>query len=560
MARSIRSFVGNFTSAKALLVMSIAAFMTRLLPLSMSQYPFNNDSLSECTLATRVLSSGHLDLAAGAAWYETHSGATPVLNVLLAFVSSVFGTTPFQCAQILDAVVAVLTVGCVFLLGRLVSGSLRGGIAASFSAVLMGTFVFTTGSAWKEMLGIALLVFALLSYVRRSRIEFRVLAFTILMLLPLVHHLVALVALLAFAYLLSWSWFFAFSNGLPKRRHVEDLVLVVTPIIWAVVYYSLISFDRISLVSSPIKLVLFGASFVLISMIAIMVLSMRRHSKWTFAPFVGGGFFILVILDYLGFLFSYSPSVSQLYLLLVVSSGFLLGLAWYGTEVIVETRPVYRAVQIALIVSPLSILGYGILSGFSSVSHQIVYRTVDFADIFIFIGIGTAVVWLYQRRRRAYHIVGFLTVVLLLASFPFGYESGELLGVRHDTQAYEVDAIRWLSVHHDSPFLESDERLGHIANGTVGLGKHSALPSALLYNTTIDIIPEISTCLMEDSWTSEGVNNFPYGKVVLAPSNYTWALESSNVFYIGGPSTDRAVMFIRSGVGWWYVYMHESPP
>jgi len=558
MARGMRSLVGNFTAAKAIVAISIAAFMTRLLPLSMSQYPFNNDSLSECTLATRVLGSGHLDLSADAPWHATHSGATPVLNVLLAFISSVFGTTPLQCAQVLDAVVAVLTVGCVFLLGRLVSGSLRGGIASSFSAVLMGTFVFTTGSAWKEMLGIALLVFALFLYVRRSRIEFRVLAFTILMLLPLVHHLVALVALLAFAYLLSWSWFFAFSNGLPKRRHVEDLVLVVTPIIWAVAYYSLISFDRISLVSSPIRLVLFVASFVFISMIAITVLSMRRHSKWTFAPFVGGGLIVLIILDYLGFLFPYSPSASQLYFILVVSSGFLFGLAWYGTEVVVESRPVHRAVQIALIVSPLSILGYGILSGFSSASHQIVYRAIDFADIFIFMGIGTAVVWLYQRRRRAYYVVGFITIALLLASFPFAYESGKLLGVRHDTQAYEVDAIRWLSEHNDSPFLESDERLGHIANGIVGLGKHSDLPGALLLNTTITTLEAGAIRLMEDSWASEGVNDFPYGKVVVAPSNYTWTLESSNVFYIGGPSTDRAIMFTRPIVGWLPVYGFEG--
>jgi hypothetical protein len=554
MLRRRSSSVWRPTGAKALVVILVAAFTTRLLPLSISQYPFNNDSLMECVLASSILDSRYLGVSTGALWYSTHGGATPAMNVVLAFISSVLGTTPLQCAQVLVSVLSVLTVGCVFLLGRQVSGGLRGGIASSFAAILMGTFAFVTGSAWKEMMGIALLVLLLVAYLHRDHMKFRVLMFALLMLMPLVHHLVALVALLLVAYLLCWSWVFAFANGLPKRRHLEDLAITGASIVWAVSYYSVISFDRISLVSSPLKLVIFGASFILVSVVAIMVLTMRTHSKRTYAPFVGGGLIVLVSLDYFGFFFPYTPSAPYAYFFLVASTGFLLALAWYGTEVIVERRPLFRAVQIALIVSPLSILGYGVASGFSPVSFQIVYRTFDFVDIFIFLGIGTAFVWLYEHRRKSYTAIGYLTVAFLLVSFPFAYASESLLGVRHDTQAYEVDSLRWLSEHSNSPVVQSDERLGHIAESTVGIEKHSGLPGALIRNITVLTIPAGDICLVEDSWSTEGVNNFPYGEVVLPASNYTWALEAGNVLYIGGPPTDRVIMYTLSSVGIGIVY------
>lgn len=543
MIRCIRSWAEGLTAFKALLVVSVAAFMTRLLPLSISQYPFNNDTLTESSLATQILESGHLHTSANTSWYGTHSGATPVLNVFLAFMSSVFGISPNECAQLLAAIVAILTVGSLFLLGRLVSGSLRGGIATSFAAILMGTFVFVTGSAWKEMLGVSLFVFVLLTYVWRDRLEYRVLSLAILIVLPLVHHLVALVVLLIFAYLLSWSWFYAFAGGRPRRRHVEDLVLVAIPVVWAVTYYSLVSFDRISLVSSPIMLLLFGVSLVVASALAIFVLSIKNHSKWTFAPLAGLGLFLVITLDYYGFLFPYSTSATELYIVLAVSSGLLFGLAWYGTEVILEHKPLHRAIQIALIISPMSILGFGVINVISSASHQIIYRTFDFADVFVFLGIGTAIAWLYEKRRKAYLPIGLCTIALLLASFPFAYQTDELLGVRHDTQAYEMDAIRWLTEGVDSPFLESDERLGHIAEAAFGVPKHPNLPGALIRNTTTTTLPVESIFLMEDSWVKSGVNDFPYGKVVVPMDNYTWALRSADVLYIGGPSTDRVVLF-----------------
>ena len=533
--------------------MSIAAFFTRIFPLSMSPYPFNNDSLTECGLAMKILGSGHLSFSVDVPWYGTHSGATPILNILLAYASSVFGIDPLLCAQTLDAVIAVFTVGCIFLLGRLVSGSLRGGIVAAFAAVLMGTFVFTTGSVWKEMLGISLLVFALLAYMRRDRTEFRILAFTILMLMPLVHHLVAAVTVLIFGYLLIWSWCFALTHKLPKRRYVEDLVLIAMPVAWAGLYYLVISFDRLSMVTSPFSVSLMVAAFVLVSIIAYLILSIQSHSRWTFAPIVGVGVFVLVTLDYLGFLFPYSPSAPHVYLLLGAAFAFIFGLAWYGSEVILEKRPVHRSIQVALLVSPLSIMGIGMLNGFSLSSHQVLFRTFDLIDIFIFLGVGVAIVWLYGQHRKAYSILGLLMIISLLVSFPFAYKSQDLLGVRHDTQIYELDTIEWIVTHGNSPLVSTDERLAYMVQSMYDLPRTTFLPMALEKNWSLS--PEFYY-LMEDSWASKGVNSYPKGKIVLPIGDLTLRLEASNVLYIGGPIGDRAIVFLSTGPGEYMIYQY----
>ena len=533
--------------------MSIAAFFTRIFPLSMSPYPFNNDSLTECGLAVKILGSGHLSFSVDVPWYGTHSGATPILNILLAYASSVLGIDPLLCAQSLGAVIAVFTVGCIFLLGRLVSGSLRGGIVAAFAAVLMGTFVFTTGSVWKEMLGISLLVFALLAYMRRDRTEFRILAFTILMLMPLVHHLVAAVTVLIFGYLLIWSWCFALTHKLPKRRYVEDLVLIAMPVAWAGLYYLVISFDRLSMVTSPFRVSLMVAAFVLVSIIAYLILSIQSHSRWTFAPIVGVGVFVLVTLDYLGFLFPYSPSAPHVYLLLGAAFAFIFGLAWYGSEVILEKRPVHRSIQVALLVSPLSIMGIGMLNGFSLSSHQVLFRTFDLIDIFIFLGVGVAIVWLYGQHRKAYSILGLLMIISLLVSFPFAYKSQDLLGVRHDTQIYELDTIEWIVTHGNSPLVSTDERLAYMVQSMYDLPRTTFLPMALEKNWSLS--PEFYY-LMEDSWASKGVNSYPKGKIVLPIGDLTLRLEASNVLYIGGPIGDRAIVFLSTGPGEYMIYQY----
>jgi hypothetical protein len=480
----------------------------------------------------------------------------PVLNILLAFLAGLLGTTTNGCAQVFGAIVAVATIGGIFLLGRLMSGSVRGAITAAFAAVMFGTFVFTTGSIWKEMLGLCLLVFVLLAYMRRGSLEFRILAFMILMIIPFVHHLVAAVTFLVFIVMLVWSFYYAISRGFMRRTNLYDLATVAIPGAFAVSYYYAVGFDSVVRISSAAKILLVIGGFIVVNIISILILSLRRHVKWSFAPFVGIVLAVLILLDYSGYVFPYSPSATSAYALLALGSAFLVSLAWFGSEVILETRPRYRAVQLSLLLSPLTILGFGIAQGITLAGQKVLYRSFDFLDLFIFLGLAVAVVETYSRRRRLYPIVGAFVVISLAVSFPFAYATQPLLGVRHDTQGYELDALIWMGTQPKARSIISDERVAFLAHSVLDVAKDSSLPHYIATKTPFPSY--MWFYIIEHSWTTIGVNDYPNGELVVNQIFYEKMLEAADVCYIGGPADNNLVIFLASPIGNNTVYGHSG--
>ncbi len=527
-------------SSAVFAIISISAFATRLMPLAFSQYPFNNDSLVECGLASDITLYGRLEYSPGSPWEGTHSAELPALSVLLAYVSLSLGETPLDCAQIITAVFSVLTVGAVFLLGRQFSGTVSGGIVASMAAILSGTFVFTTGSAWKLSLGFALIALLYFAFVRRNVLQYRLLAFGLLCLLPFVHHLAAAVILIALAFMLIWSWIVALSRTKVSRRLWWDTLTVMPPIVVASVYYSIALLDRQNVFASEIKVVLFICNFVLLSMVAYFVMSMRNHQRATFAPLVGESFAAILLFDYLGFVFPYKASAPPVYIILIISMAVLLTIAWYGTELIVEKRRHLMAVQMSLIVAPLTIILFGIETGLPNLSHQIIYRTFDFLQFFIFLGLGMAIVDFAARKPRTARLVAIVISVCLVCSFPFGFFTNDLLGVRHDSHAFELDSMKWLSEHTDDLSLVSDERLAFMAQNTIWIEKRPYLPRDMMRGY---VLWPGFYYMVEDSWTVSGVNNFPDGLAVIDERRMELALYRSDVVYVGGPADDRLHIF-----------------
>ena len=532
--------------------MCLAAFSTRLLPLAISQYPYNNDALTELSITEEILRTGHMSHSEDLRWNTTHSLVTPALDIMLAFLASVVGSTPQNCSQLLGALVAVSTIGFLFLLGRLFTGTLEGAVAAALAGILFGTFVFTTGSVWKLMLGINLLTFVVLGFVRRENRSYQALTFLTLIILPLTHHLATAIAFITFAYLVIWGWYFALAHRSFSRRHLSDVIVIGVPAVFALLYYATTSFNRLLEFSDPQILVILVSGFLLLTAAAVFILSDRRHVKWSFGPLVGAGIAIVAALDYYGFVFTYTPSASDLYLFLICAYAFMAGMAWYGTEIMIEGPSAYRAVQVGLFVSPMAILGFGILIG----SHQIVYRSFDLLDIFLFLGCAVALMHVRRKRRRFYAVLGSAFIVLLAVSFPFGYASGPLLGVRHDTQAYEADAFAWLENKDDIISIVTDERLSYTARSLYGLHAGPTIPYYL------KIPPPFPAYqwyfIVEDSWTTEGVNNYPEGKFVVSQEVYTLILEASNVLYVGGPADDRIQVFLVSYFGGDTIYPQYS--
>lgn len=527
----------------------VAAFLTRLIPLSVSPLPFNNDSVTEFGMASEILDSGKLDFGPESIWYGTHGASTPVFNVLIAFMSSCLGVEPFACAQLLIAVVSTVTVAAVYKLGRSFSGDMRGGVTAALMAVMMGTFVFTTGSVWKASLGICLMVLTIFVFVNRDRLEFRMTAFVLLVLIPFTHHVVAAVTLLMFAYVLVWIWHRRLRSSGLWRRIILDTVTIVFPAAMAGFYYMHVSLDRLTIFSSPTVILLAVAGFMVFVFFEILVLSLRRHVKWSFAPYIALGLVAIVTADYLGLVFPYSSSASPAILILVCSIALLVSLAWYGAETVVEDRrSPYRTIVVVLLLAPLTLAGLGVIGGATLFSHQVIYRTFDFFDPFIFVAGGMGLVYLYKRRKKLYVPAGVAVIIALSLSFPFAYESEHLLGIRHDTQQYELDAIHWLGANGDEVILVSDERLSYITRNTIGVPTNPGLPQQ--FATAAPFLHYQWFYLIEESWTTRGVNNYPNGRFVMSESAYLEVLRASDVFYVGGPKGDALVMFLSSDMGW----------
>ena len=526
-------------------VLCIAAFLTRLLPLYLSPYPFNNDSLVACGIASDIMTSGHLDYPPDSAWSGTSSVYTPLVNLLLAFFSSSVGVMPVDCAQLVTAMLSIVTIASVALIGRIVSGSQLGGLAAGFAALFMGTFVFTTGSVWKETLGMSFYVLLIYSYLQRSQPRFRILLFLMLMCLPFVHHLTTTIAFIMVTFLLIWSWFFAMTHSGLQRRHYSDLMSIGLPVVVALLYLPLIADDRL-FASGVIEILILSATFCILCLLSMWVLLLKSHSKWTFSPIIGVGLVIFLLGDYLGYFFQYTPSVADSYFLLVLATGIVVAAAWYGTEVIIERRPTHRAVQLGLLMSPMTIMIFGLTGSFNASSQQVIFRTFDFLDVFVFLGVGMVFVRMMIRPRKVHLMIAISVIASLAVSFPFAYESERFLGVRHDTQTYEVEAARWLDNHSSSAWLVADERLGYISHAVSRFQKDASLPSYLSNNVSIS---ENWFCMAETSWTTTGVNDFPRGKVVILPADYGWILAEADVIYMGGPLDDCLAIFAGSDTG-----------
>lgn len=527
-------------------VLIVLAFSTRLLPLSISSYPYNNDGMTEARVASDILASGHLEYPEGAFYVDTHSTITPIYNVVLAFVSSATGASPFLSAQSIIASLSVLTITCVYVLAFYVTKCHRSALTSALVVSLLGTFVFLTGSTWKESLGTCLLVLLIFAYSRRSEPRFLALEALIIITLPLVHHLVTVLALFALAFMTMWSVFFGRKNNCLKRRHAIDVIVVGVPTLFGYLYYSSESLDRMDVVVSPVSLSQLLLSFAIMGVATVFVLRQSTHMKFSFAPLVALAIFLLFVLDYIEPLFPYEP-ISPIWVL-VLGGAFaaIVCIGWYGIESAIESDSRFRAIPLGLMMPVITLILFALMSGFTLQSQQILYRSFDFADIALALGVGSAVFHLRKKPRLAGVAIAALTVALLV-SLPFSYATQPLLGLRHDSQRYEVDAIYWTAESLGNEFVvESDERLSYDARALADYEKKDFLPDRL---SSPRPLLENTAYLYEEEWTTVGVNDYPDGRPVLNPSYVSDVLEASDVVYVGGPDSNSIVIFLSSSLG-----------
>lgn len=544
-----------------LLVICVLSFSVHLWPYAISPYPFNNDSLVEGSVARDIVDTGVLQLPGSNNETTTHSESTPAWNVFLAFVASSLGADPMFIAQFVVASISIMIPLITYLFLLNLGADKRSALVGSLFIALFGTFLYLTASGWKLSFGVALYVLLVFVYTQRTSASMRFLMVLLLMLLPFVHHLVAIIAYMTLAYLTGWAWFYIIGHSKPNKVHYYDLVTVVALAGLALGYYYVVSLDRVSYIGSSHALILLLAVMLLMMLVFIAAMMKRTHSRWTYAPIPAAVILLTGYLDYNGFIFDYTPSQSPFHFyLLIAATSLIIFVGWMGLETILESRSGFRAVPLAMLLPALTLIVFALVSPTVENKHQLIYRTFDFANPALALGVGMGIVGLGQRKALKKYVPAVIAVflVLLLSTVPYGIYTEQFTGVRHDTQAYEIDAFEWtMSAHfNDTPYVNSDERMSYIAWTLYGLGKDNTLPRVLSQNTSL--IPGVYN-LYQEFWATRGVNDFPAGLREISPEFMARLMAVEDVFYVGGPIGDQIFIIRHTWIGqisnnWYYPY------
>ncbi|MEW5748735.1 MAG: hypothetical protein AB1793_08160 [Candidatus Thermoplasmatota archaeon] len=538
IGKSIRGFGGMRRAI--ILSLVFMALSTRLVPLAISPFPFNNDGMTESRIAEDIISSGGLSYPSDAFYADSHSVITPAFNLILAFAALMLGTSPFWVAQFLVAAFSVLTVVGIYAVALKVSSNAIAAMLSSFVLGLFGSFVFLSGSAWKESLGVALIAFIIYLYISRSDIRMFLLSMTILLVLPIVHHLIAAIVYLALWYLTLVSLAFAAKAQVLRTRHVRDLVAMIATTLVTYAYYSMNSLNRLAYADSVQEIAMIGGSLAVIVAITYLYLNKESRYRVSFAPIPATLVFSLFIIDYINPMFEYEQAAPHYVMILAFCMAIVVGVGWYGMEYLIESHSRYRSVPLGFLLPIFMFLLLAILEDSAQMGHALIYRTYDFSEIPLALGVGAACAAVYRRPRMRKALVIILSAVLIV-SFPFSYATDTLTGVRHDTELYEFDAITWA---HDTCGLDmnirSDERISYIARALYDYAQDPSLPRRLAESEQLS--PE-SINLLLDEWSALGVNNYPQGRIFLDSNEVDTVLDDSNVVYIGGPSDNRIIAF-----------------
>jgi hypothetical protein len=207
-----------------------------------------------------------------------------------------------------------------------------------------------------------------------------------------------------------------------------------------------------------------------------------------------------------------------------------------------------------------TLIFFAIVSPSVTNKQQMIYRSFDFADPALGLGIGIAFFAILRAPKLKNYAKPLLAafIALLLVSLPFGINTTGLLGLRHDTQAFEVDALEWLvSLENGTTLVvQNDERMSYIGTALFGIGKNNKLPYILDRNASLS---PGTHYVYEEIWSTQGVNDFPRGLIKPSTTFMSMLFDAENVTYIGGGFGNRLFIFSPSFIGQTHYNWYGSP-
>ncbi|RDE13017.1 MAG: hypothetical protein C4K47_06965 [Candidatus Thorarchaeota archaeon] len=526
----------------ALIILTFVAFSVRSISMQWSPLPYNIDGLSELRVAQGVLATGHLDFPDDTSISDTYVADLPVLGLFIAFFSSALGVDPLTNSQLVTALLGAVAVSIVFLMFRSHWRTRRGAVASFLVLALAGSFVFSAGCTWKETMGFVLLALALYSFPLRKALPYRLLMVSSLLLIPFTHHLVAVVSFvtLTFAVILEVA---SRQKGYRiTRDDTMDAATVVSAWALVIAYYAYIDLPYLDYLSPSTDLYLFVAVAALILMVGIRM--SRRERPLTrlplglAVPLVGAA---LMVVNYVHPIFTGIPGPAAAIAVPLVAYLILVAPGWEGAKLALVPRGGTKNLLLAMFLGPLSLIAFAFVRSNDATSQLIIYRSFDFVLIpfALLVGIGFA-----RLVKRTEPLVGAMAgvslVIVLSTTLPVAYSSQTLFGVENQTYWYEYDAFEWLSEHGVERYT-SDQRLGETGWRLFDLEYGRGLPYDLREGIALN---KSSFYVLENSWSTEGAQEFPLGVVVVNDTTIDSILNDSNIVYIGGSSYNLLVCFL----------------
>jgi hypothetical protein len=499
----------------------------------------------------------------------------PAFSYMLAEFSLVTGIEPMSCVQILTALLGTACVVLGFSFAKRLTGSDVAALGCAAFLALQGFFVYTTAAAWKEGLGMLLVMLAFLLFDGRADPRRRHLLALVLLLLPLTHHLTTLVA---------YSFVFMAATAEAVARWREDRLdggwaaceaaTFGVPVAFAYAYYTSVHMEFFSDVNNANDAALL-ASAVLIGAIVAILLSLPAMSKpWfvfdakpgkasaallfdekSLALLVGYGV-LLVNTQIKVFPGTHHTSDALVLGIAPLVPVFLLAIAGFNL-VRYSTSP-SKPLLSAMALAPLFLLIFAVAKSYDPASFFVAYRLLDYLDPFVAVGAGVGLAFLVAaagrrlsrirdgarlpspwRARGAAMALGACFAVLVASTTPMAYDWERVFDISSETKSQQYSAIEWAAGAGISE-ISSDQWNCDIAAPYFEMGADQSLPYHLRDGKGYG--PE--AMILEEEWKERGAQTPLSGRLPISPANFDKVVADGNLVYSCGPVGDRVFIVV----------------
>ena len=542
---SVKVDGGKLLLLVAVVVVILGGVALRAHTLSDSQYPYILDGLRDANYGSNIAKTGILTPVAGSSFDNSHTASTPAFDIFIATASLFQGESSLFLIQKLIAPFAVLMLIGVYVLAKKLTINVRASLIALMATSVYGPLVIVTQASWKECIGISLMPFIFMSFLMRRDPKMRAISTLLLLMIPFVHHFIALMVILAIASFSSASMMMARKAGRVDSVVRLDVLVSAMAIISMTIYYIFMKFDRLEYLTPESGLYLFLGLAVLITtgVYFIAARGMSKIGRKAMVAAMVGGLILLLAMNFL------SPvGTIESNALWAISLPMLAGIAIavfgiLGMSIWSATVGESKLFYFSMISAPFIIITYALLRADDLLSLDMITRTIDLFDIGLMIGVGTFVVFILRKKTfiRTTATLSIVCVAFLL-TVPFALDSEKYAGVRNDIYAYEVDAINWTVEMTPNDRIGTDE---HFAYVDVLYNREMDQTLVKQFKGVIDFQSD-STMIASERWVTIGVKDMPYGWVKLDPSSFESRLSSFNVLYLGGPPGTQIVVLIAT--------------